>query len=339
MAAAFTPSWSVPPTHCWPGALPAVPYRSAGLARCRAAARRPLRLTRAALQVSAAAGQPGAAASGGDARRPAADGPAWDVDLDAASAEDRLTDALADVEEEWGAGFDGDDDDGDGVQELVVDVDGEDFSPLPAQQRKKAGSGKRNAQLKQWKEAMATNNRWGADSNAPGGTAGAYVVEPIDEDEITPFARTAVLAADERKAVEPVAIRIAALTCMASYVVVSAGRNAPQMRAIANMVQERLAKEHSLKPRHVSGTPDSGWILLDYGDLLVNVFSVESRRHYDFDNFWAAGERLDLSAELAPLGGAGAAAVGAAAAGGGTAAAGASDKGDGGASPLDDWLD
>lgn len=78
---------------------------------------------------------------------------------------------------------------------------------------------------------------------------------------------------------------------------------------------------------------------MDYGDLLVNVFSVESRRHYDFDNFWAAGERLDLSAELAPLGGAGAAAVGAAAAGGGTAAAGASDKGDGGASPLDDWLD
>lgn len=335
MAAAFAPSWGVPPAHCRPGALPAAPSRSAGLARCRAAACRPLRLTRAALQMSAAVGQPSAATEGEDGR-PAADGPAWDVDLDAASAEDRLTDALADVEEEWGAGFDGDDD-SDGVQELVVDVDGEDFSPLPPQQRKKAGSGKRNTQLKEWKEAMTTNNRRGADSTAPGGTAGCYVVEPIDEDEITPFARTAVLAADERKAVEPVAIRIAALTCMASYVVVSAGRNPPQMRAIANMVQERLAKEHSLKPRHVSGTPDSGWILLDYGDLLVNVFSVESRRHYDFDNFWAAGERLDLSADL-PSGGAGAA-VGAGAAGGGTSAAAASDKGDGGATPLDDWLD
>lgn len=313
-----------------------MPSRSASLARCRAAARRPLRLTRAALQVSAAVERP-SASTGGEDGRPTADGPAWDVELNAASAEDRLSDALAEVEEEWGVGFDGDDSDGDDVQELVVDVDGEDFSPLPSLQRKKPGSGKRNSQLQEWKAAMTTNNRRGADSNAPGGTAGCYAVEPIDEDEITPFARTAVLAAGERKAVEPVAIRIAALTCMASYVVVSAGRNPPQMRAISNMVQERLSKEHSLKPRHVSGTADSGWILLDYGDLLVNIFSVESRRHYDFDNFWAAGEYLDLSADL-PSVGAGAA-VGAATAGGSTGAAAASDKGDGSASPLDDWLD
>jgi len=250
----------------------------------------------------------------------------------AGPSEDRLADALADVEEEWGAGFDTDDaGDGDGVQELVVDVEGEDFAPLPSQQRKKAGSGKRNSQLKEWKEAMVATSRRGADSTAPGGSTGAYAVEPIEEDEITPFARTAVLAADERKAVEPVAIRVAALTCMASYVVVSAGRNPPQMRAIANLVQERLGKEHNLKPRHVSGTPDSGWILMDYGDLLVNVFSVESRTHYNFDEFWAAGEMLDMSSYLPGPG----AAVGTASGG----APGAAGDGDGAASPLDDWLD
>lgn len=279
--------------------------------------------------------QPGAAADGGDWQ--GSDGPAWDVPLDASSADDLLTGALTDVEGEWGAGFGPVDVDADDVEELVVDVDGEDFSPLPPQQRKKVGSGKRDSQLKEWKDAMATTYRRGADSNAPGGTAGAYTVEPIDEDEITPYARTAVLAADERKAVEPVAIRVAALTCMASYVIVSAGRNPPQMRAIANIVQERLSKEHGLKPRHVSGTSESGWILMDYGDLLVNVFSVESRRHYDFDNFWAAGELLDMSVHLPA--GEGSGAVGAVAGGGSAVAAASSDDGDRVALPLDDWLD
>lgn len=48
------------------------------------------------------------------------------------------------------------------------------------------------------------------------------------------------------------------------------------------------------------GAPESGWILLDYGDIIVHVMTPKSRSYYDLDTYWAAGERVDLSAVVTP---------------------------------------
>lgn len=86
---------------------------------------------------------------------------------------------------------------------------------------------------------------------------------PIQEDETTKYVRTAVKAADQRKAEDIVALRVSKLTYITSFVVVATGNNAPQLRAISNLVEGDLKKEYDLSPKRIDGIPNSGWILLD----------------------------------------------------------------------------
>lgn len=86
---------------------------------------------------------------------------------------------------------------------------------------------------------------------------------PIDEDETTKFVRTAVRAADERKAADIVALRISKLTYIASFVIMATGKNSPQVRAIGNLIEDELAKKHGMEVRRRDGTANSGWLLLD----------------------------------------------------------------------------
>lgn len=86
---------------------------------------------------------------------------------------------------------------------------------------------------------------------------------PVQNDETMPYVRTAVLAGDERKAIDPVAIRVAKFTYVTSFIVVMSGKSTPQLKAIANLVEEKMFKEHGLDTKRSAGTPQCGWILLD----------------------------------------------------------------------------
>lgn len=86
---------------------------------------------------------------------------------------------------------------------------------------------------------------------------------PLEQDETIGWVRTAVRAGDERKALNPVAIRVMRVTYITSWMVALTGKSAPQLRAIANLVEENMFKEHDATPKRSSGSPQSGWILLD----------------------------------------------------------------------------
>jgi ribosome-associated protein len=127
----------------------------------------------------------------------------------------------------------------------------------------------------------------------------AGLLVAVAEDEMAPAARTAVRAADARKGVDPVVLRVSNVSYITTFMVVVTGRNAPQIRAIANLVEEDLLKVHRLKPRRRSRAATSGWILLDYGDLMVHVFLPEQRIQYNMEGLWHKGEPLDISDCLA----------------------------------------
>jgi ribosome-associated protein len=118
---------------------------------------------------------------------------------------------------------------------------------------------------------------------------------PVELDEVAEHARTAIRAADQRKATDPVVIRIANVSYITTFMVCVTGNNAPQIRAIGNLVEEDLLKKHKLKPKRSTGTANSGWLLLDYGDMMVHIFSPEERENYDLETLWARGEVLDIS--------------------------------------------
>ncbi|CAN8061329.1 unnamed protein product [Agarophyton chilense] len=118
---------------------------------------------------------------------------------------------------------------------------------------------------------------------------------PVEDDESAGIVRTAVRAIDQRKGENIVAFRVAKLTHITSFIVIASANNTPQMRAIANLVEDDLFKHHGMSSRRKDGVPESGWILLDYGDFMVNIFSAAQRRNYNLEALWKKGELLDVS--------------------------------------------
>lgn len=100
-------------------------------------------------------------------------------------------------------------------------------------------------------------------------------------------------AALDKKAYDLVVLETAALTSIADYFVICSGRSDTQVQAIADAVQERLAR-HGIRPLSVEGFERGLWVLLDYGDFVVHVFQVPVRRFYDLDRLWGKAPRVDL---------------------------------------------
>jgi len=73
----------------------------------------------------------------------------------------------------------------------------------------------------------------------------------------------------------------------ADYFVIVSGESARQLNAISDEIMQTL-KKGAIAPLHREGTAASGWMLLDYGDVIVHIFSSEEREYYKLDEKWSA---------------------------------------------------
>jgi len=71
----------------------------------------------------------------------------------------------------------------------------------------------------------------------------------------------------------------------ADYFIICSGESTRQLKAIIDAVSENLKKER-IMPLHEEGTPDSGWVLLDYGTVIVHIFSPVEREYYKLEELW-----------------------------------------------------
>ena len=99
-------------------------------------------------------------------------------------------------------------------------------------------------------------------------------------------------AIEEKKGEDIKVINISEISSLADYFVITDGSNTSQIQAIADEVQERLEKAGTV-PKHIEGYRNASWILLDYGDIVVHVFSKEDRKFYDLERIWADGRFLE----------------------------------------------
>jgi len=76
------------------------------------------------------------------------------------------------------------------------------------------------------------------------------------------------------------------LTPIADFFVVCSGENERQLRAISRTLSEELA-EKDIRPRRVEGDPESGWILVDFADVIVHIFNADLRSFYDLEERWS----------------------------------------------------
>jgi len=99
-------------------------------------------------------------------------------------------------------------------------------------------------------------------------------------------ARKAVEACSEKQATNIVLLDAQKVCSFADYFVICSGESTPQLKAIIEEVEKTL-KAKGVVPSHHEGTADSGWMLLDYGDVIVHVFDKPEREYYQLDELWA----------------------------------------------------
>ncbi|MBQ5398340.1 MAG: ribosome silencing factor [Ruminococcus sp.] len=89
-------------------------------------------------------------------------------------------------------------------------------------------------------------------------------------------------------------LEIADVTVIADYMVIATGRSSTQVKALADEVEFKMSQK-GIEPTHIEGHRSDSWILLDYTDVIVNVFNEEARQFYDLDRLWQDGKEIDLS--------------------------------------------
>jgi len=110
------------------------------------------------------------------------------------------------------------------------------------------------------------------------------------------MAGIAYRALDSKKAENIQVIDISGISVMADYFIIADGLNQNQIQAMCDAVEEALYKE-GISVKQIEGNRNSSWILMDYGDIIVHVFSKEDRLFYDLERIWGDGKFID-AAEL-----------------------------------------
>ena len=103
------------------------------------------------------------------------------------------------------------------------------------------------------------------------------------------LAELAAEACDDRKATNIKLLRIDEISTLADWILITEGLSDVQVRAIINNVENKIKEETDILPIRKEGVNDAKWALLDYGDIIINVFQPTERKFYDLESFWSNG--------------------------------------------------
>ena len=99
---------------------------------------------------------------------------------------------------------------------------------------------------------------------------------------------------DEKKAIDITAIKTEEVTIVSDYFVIASGTSNTHVKSLADDVEYEIKQRLGGDPQHIEGRA-TGWILLDYGSVIVHIFGHEDREYYNLERLWADASILDLS--------------------------------------------
>lgn len=82
---------------------------------------------------------------------------------------------------------------------------------------------------------------------------------------------------------------------VADFFVICNGNSDRQLKALSDNVRELVKEKFSVVPFSAEGTAESGWVLLDYGDIVVHIFLEEKRQYYDLESLWREDSKVMVS--------------------------------------------
>lgn len=113
----------------------------------------------------------------------------------------------------------------------------------------------------------------------------------LSREELREAVKKAVAALESKLAEDIEIIDISGISVIADFFVVASANNQNQLHAMQEAVDEALYKA-GLNAKSVEGNRQSTWILMDYGDIIVHLFSAEDRLFYNLEKIWADGIRI-----------------------------------------------
>ena len=113
---------------------------------------------------------------------------------------------------------------------------------------------------------------------------------------IGPELRLAIEASLAKKAGDVVVLDLRGLASFTDFFLLCTGRSNRQLKTISDAIEEALTKSR-VKPNHIEGYPHGDWLLMDYVDFVVHVFTPRSRSHYDLERLWGDAGRLEIASD------------------------------------------
>jgi ribosome-associated protein len=125
----------------------------------------------------------------------------------------------------------------------------------------------------------------------PSSAVDAKAIAPPQE--IPAEISTVVTAAEDKKALDVMVLRLSTLTAFTDYFVICSGNSSRQIQAISDEIELRL-KRQGTPPFNIEGYTNAEWVLMDYGSFVVHIFSRQSRNFYDLERLWRDAEKVRL---------------------------------------------
>ena len=112
-----------------------------------------------------------------------------------------------------------------------------------------------------------------------------------DKLESTELARKIVDLIIEKKGSDVTLLDIRPISMIADYFVICSGTSERQVQAIVEEVVDKI-KAVDIRPLHVEGAPSSGWVLMDYGSVIVHIFAPAAREYYQLEKLWSKAKTV-----------------------------------------------
>ena len=108
------------------------------------------------------------------------------------------------------------------------------------------------------------------------------------------FLRCAIEAAQSKKALDMLLLNLRGIASFTDSFLICSGTSTPQNQAISNEIEDQLKKQ-GRSPSHIEGYQQAEWILMDYSDFIVHIFSPKTRTYYNLERLWRDAPRTEIS--------------------------------------------
>jgi ribosome-associated protein len=116
---------------------------------------------------------------------------------------------------------------------------------------------------------------------------GRFLSVGTEEPDSSDLARGIVELIADKKGSDIVLLDIRRVSLLADYFVICSGTSERQLKAIVDEILEKVKKEAGMIPMNVEGVPSSGWVLVDYGSVIVHAFAPSLREYYSLEKLWS----------------------------------------------------